>query len=118
MSLPAGDLRHRIKIQRQEQPTDPEYGGPAGPPVWVDVATVRARRTNMLRAAAETVASGGVVAPVQVRFDLRPRQVDPAMRLVGVGGDHDGVVYDIQNVGIANDRSEMAILAVAGASDG
>jgi len=118
MSLAAGDLRHRIKIQALVQATDPDYGGPVGDPTWTDVATVWAKRTNILRAAAEAVSSGTIIAPVQVRFDLRPRKVDASMRLVGVGGDHDGVIYDIKNVGISNDRSEMAIIATAGASNG
>ncbi len=118
MALNAGDMNHRLRIERLEQATDPDYGGPLGDPVWTAVATVWAKRTNTLRATAEAIASGTVVAPVQVRFDMRPRALDAAMRLVGVKGDHDGVIYDIQNVGISNDRSEMAVMCTSGASHG
>jgi head-tail adaptor len=118
MTLPAGDLSWRVKFQQRTQAIDPEFGGLAGDPVWTDVVTVWARRTNTLSATAEAVAAGATVAPVQVRFDIRPRAVDPAWRMVGVGGFHDGVIYDIKNVGVSNDRSEMAIIAVSGANNG
>lgn len=110
MSLAAGDLRHRITIQRPITTQD-EYG--SAQQVWIDVITVWAKRTNTLRASAEAVAAGTTIAPVQVRFDIRPRAVDPSWRLVGVGGDHAGVIYDIKNVGTSNDRSETAILATS-----
>lgn len=115
MSLAAGDLRHRITIQ-QPITTRDEFG--SSQQSWVDVVTVWAKRTNTLRATAEAVAAGTTVAPVQVRFDIRPRSVDPSWRLVGVGGDHAGVIYDIENVGTSNDRSETAIVATSGASNG
>lgn len=119
MSLPAGEMRWRVQVQQKLQATDPDYGGPAGDATWQNVGTpVWARRTNNLRAAAEAVASGGLMAPVQVRFDMRPRAITPDMRMIGVGGDHDGVIYDIQNVGTSNDRSEMAVLVIAGQSNG
>ena len=118
MSLPAGEMRHRLRIESLVQATDPDYGGPVGDPEWTPTATVWARRKNTLRATAEAVASGMTVAPVQVQWDMRPRALDESMRLVGVGGDHDGVVYDIKNVGISNDRSEMAVLCTSGASNG
>jgi len=117
VSLPAGEMRHRITIQRSVTTQD-EYG--SAQQVWIDVTAtpIWARRTNTLRASAEAVAAGTTVAPVQVRFDIRPRAIDPAWRLVGFGGDHDGVIYDIKNVGASNDRSEMAIIATSGSSNG
>lgn len=118
MSLAAGEMRHRLRIEALVQEEDPDYGGPIGDPIWTPVTTVWARRKNTLRATTEAVASGTTVAPVQVQWDMRPRALDPSMRLVGVGGDHDGVVYDIKNVGISNDRSEMAVICTAGASNG
>jgi len=118
MALLAGEMSHRVRIEELMQGTDPDYGGPVGDPAWVTVATVWAKRTNTLRAAAEAVASGAVVAPVQVKFEMRPRALTTAMRLVGVKGDHDGVIYDIKNVGVSNDRSEMAVICTSGASNG
>jgi hypothetical protein len=119
MSLPAGDLRWRLRIEALvTPPEDPEYGGASGEPEWVEVVTVHARRTNVLSATAEAVAAGMKVALMTVKFDVRPRTIDPAWRLVGVGGDHDGVVYDIKSWGTSNDGSETAIFAVSGASQG
>lgn len=103
-------------IQTQGLVDDDEYGGQV--PGWIDGPTVWAKRTNTLRATAEALASGSTIAPVQVRWDMRPRPLDPSQRLVGVKGDHDGVIYDIQNVGVSNDRSEMAVLCTSGASNG
>lgn len=116
MTLPAGSLRHRITIQKKVTTRDPDTGAPIT--AWTDVAMVHARRTNALSASSEALASGTTVAPVQVRFDIRPRLVDPSCRLVGVGGDHEGVIYDIKNVGTSNDRSETAIIATSGSSNG
>jgi head-tail adaptor len=118
MSIPAGELRHRLRIESLVQTEDPDYGGPVGNPTWTPVATVYARRRNTLRATAEAVASGMTVAPVQVQWDMRPRVLDASMRLVGEGGDHDGIVYDIKNIGISNDRSEMSVICTSGASNG
>lgn len=118
MSIPAGEMRHRLRIEKLVQATDPDLGGPVGNPVWTPLATVWARRKNTLRATAEALASGSTVAPVQVQWDIRPRSLDAAMRMVGVGGDHDGVIYDIKNIGISNDRSEMAVMCTSGASNG
>lgn len=115
MTLPAGSMRHRITIQQPINNRD-EYGGVVQ--LWVDVATVWARRTNTLTASAEAVAAGTTVAPVQARFDIRPRAIDPSWRLVGVGGDHDGVIYNIRNVGTSNDRSETAIIATSQLAEG
>ena len=116
MGLAAGDLSHRLMIQSPGEAEDPEYGGPV--PSWIDGPIVWARRNNTLRATAEALASGTTVAPVQVRWDMRPRALDSSQRLVGVKGDHDGVIYDIQNVGVSNDRSEMAVFCTSGASNG
>ncbi|MEO7466723.1 MAG: head-tail adaptor protein [Sphingobium limneticum] len=118
MSLAAGELRHQLRIEELVQAEDPNYGGPAGPATWKEVTVIWARRRNMVRATAEAVASGTTVAPLQVTWDVRPRPLDPANRLVGVGGDHDGVIYDIANVAISNDNSEMAVVCTSGASNG
>ena len=118
MALLAGEMNHRVRIEELVQATDPDYGGPVGNPTWTPRATVWAKRTNTLRATAEAVASGAVVAPVQVKFEMRPRSLTAAMRLVGVKGDHDGVIYDIRNIGVSNDRSEMAVICTSGASNG
>ena len=118
MTLQAGDLRHRIKLQRRAVVEDTEYGGPAAPAVWDDIVTVWAKRTNNLRTDGETTAGAAVIAPVRVRFDIYARVVDPAWRAIGVGGDHDGVIYEITNVGLSNDRSETALLCISGPTNG
>ena len=118
MTIPAGQKRHRLRIEELVQATDPDLGGPIVDPEWKPLATVWARRKNTLRATAEALASGSTVAPVQVQWDMSPRALNTAMRMVGVGGDHDGVIYDIKNIGISNDRSEMAVMCTSGASSG
>lgn len=117
MSIAAGELRWRLRIERPVSVEDPDYGGSGGTQ-WVEVAVVRARRRNTLRASAEAVAAGGTVAPEQVQWDMRPRQMSETWRLVGVGGSHDGVIYDVKNFGLSNDRSELAVITVSGASHG
>ena len=109
----AGERRHLIRIQRKVPQDDPEYGGSIGTAVWEDIATVWAKRTNLLRPAAETVAAGAVVAKETVRWDILARAIDPAWRIV-----HAGKPYDIQAGGISNDNRETAIITTTGASDG
>ena len=111
-------MRQRIRLQRKVTQEDLDYGGSSGAPVWVDVITVWAKRTNNLKAAGERVAGAAEIAPVQVRFDIYARNVAPSWRAVGVGGDHDGVIYEITNVALSNDGRETALLCVSGATNG
>lgn len=106
MTLAAGELRHRVRLQAATATRDA-----MGTPVqaWADVATVWAKRTNLLKDTAEAVLSGAEVARQTVRFDLRPRALDTTMRLV----DSAGVVFDIRSVGLSNDRSELAVIATS-----
>lgn len=111
MALNAGELSHRIQFQRQET-VENDFGEEVGTE-WVQVVEVWAKRTNQLSATAEAVASGAESYRDQVRFDIRPREVDPAWRIV-----HKGRVFDIKSVGTSNDGSETAVIAVAGLSNG
>ena len=117
MSLNAGELRHRIQFQRQETTTN-GFGEVVGM-AWVPVANVGdngqvwAKLTNQLSATAEAVASGAESYREQVRFDIRPREVDPAWRIV-----HKGKAYDIKSAVTSNDGNETAIIAVAGLNQG
>ncbi len=117
MTLHAGEMRHRIILQRKMVVEDPEYGGGATE-TWVDVIPIWAKRSNNLRVAGEAIAAGTTIAPVHVRFDIWARAVDMNWRAVGVGGDHDGVVYDIQNIGHSNDGRETALLCMSGTNNG
>lgn len=113
-----GKRRHRLRIEELVQEEDPDYGGTVGNPTWAPVATVWARRKNTLRATAEAVAGGTTVAPIQVEWEMRPRAITAAMRMVGVGGDHDGVIYDVKSFGIDNAGREMSVIATSGANNG
>lgn len=107
MTLLDGDLQHRIRFERKTDSRDP-LGGP-GKPVWVEVVSVWAKATNNLAATTEAIAAGADRYREQVRFDIRPRDVDPQWRIV-----FRGRVFDIKSIAPSNDRSEVAIIAVAG----
>lgn len=111
MPLDAGELRHRIRFERQETVTN-DFGEVVGVD-WVLAIEVYAKLTNSLSATAEAIASGAESYREQVRFDIRPRAIDPSWRIV-----HRGKVYDIKSAGTSNDGSETAVIAVAGLSDG
>lgn len=110
MTLLDGDLQHRIRFERKTDGRDP-LGGP-GKPVWVEVVSVWAKTTNNLAATTEAVAAGAERYREQVRFDIRPRDVDPQWRIVFRGRS-----FDIKSIAPSNDRSEIAIIAVAGLSN-
>ena len=117
MALNAGELRHRIQFQREVTVTN-DFGEEVGTD-WVPVVEIGgdgyvwAQKTNSLNATAEAVASGAESYREQVRFDIRPRAIDPAWRIV-----HRGQIFDIKSAGTSNDGSETAIIAVAGLNPG
>lgn len=111
MTLQDGDLQNRIRFERKTPVRDP-LGG-QDKPVWTEVVSVWAKATNNLAATTEAVAAGADRYREQVRFDIRPRQVDPQWRIV-----FRGRVFDIKSIAPSNDRSEMAIIAVAGLTNG
>lgn len=118
MALNAGELNHRIRFEASVQVTN-DFGEVVDQS-WQPAPTgtngeVWAKRTNQLSATAEAVASGAETYREQVRFDIRPRDVDPQWRIVSV---RSGRIYDIKSVGTSNDGSETAIIAVAGLSNG
>lgn len=106
-----GERIHHIRFERMET-VENDFGEEVGTD-WVLVAEVWAKRTNQLSATAEAVASGAESYREQVRFDIRPREIDPAWRII-----HKGKVYDIKSAGTSNDRSETAIIAIAGLNPG
>lgn len=106
MTLAAGQLRHRLRLQ-EAAVTQDAVGGVVS--TWNTIATVWAKRTNLLRATAEAVTAGAEVAQQTVRFDVRPRSIDTRMRMV----DTDDVVFNIRSVALSNDRSELAIIATS-----
>ena len=61
------------------------------------------------------MASGAESYREQVRFDIRPREVNPEWRIVSV---KSGRIYDIKSVGTSNDGAETAIIAIAGLNQG
>ncbi len=117
MSLQDGNLQARIRFERKVTERDPLGGD--GIVSWEAVTEIGdsgwiwAQATNNLSATTEAVAAGADRYREQVRFDIRPRQVDPAWRIV-----HRGRSFDIKTVALSNDRSELAIIAIAGLSDG
>lgn len=117
MTLHDGELQHRIRFERPV--TGKDSFGEVVVLGWEPVAEIGgtgevwAKRTNQLSATAEAVASGAQSQREQVRWDIRPREIDPAWRIV-----HRGKVYDIKSVGTSNDGSETAVIAVAGLNQG
>ena len=117
MTLRDGDLQHRIRFERRVMQAN-DFGEVVGIG-WEPVAEIGdnghvwAKKTNQLGATAEAVASGASSYREQVSFDIRPRDIDPTWRIV-----HMGKVYDIKSAGTSNDRSETAIIAVAGLNPG
>lgn len=111
MTTSAGQRRHRIQFERPVEVRDP-LGGNAKTQ-WQFVAEAWAKKTNQLSATAEAVAAGAERYREQVRWDMLPRQVDPSWRIVERGEPHA-----IKSIGTSNDGSEMAVITVAGLSDG
>lgn len=111
MALNAGELNHRIRLERQVTQRN-DFGETVGVG-WELVAIVWAKLTNNLSATSEAVASGAESYREQVRFDIRPRAIDPAWRIVCRGR-----IYDIKSAGTSNDGSETAVIAVAGLNEG
>jgi SPP1 family predicted phage head-tail adaptor len=111
MSLAAGELQHRIRFERKVTTRDPLGGDSVV--TWEPAGEAWAKATNNLGATTEAVAAGADRYREQVRFDIRPRQVDPGWRIV-----HRGRSFDIKSIAPSNDRSEVAIIAIAGVSDG
>lgn len=111
MSLQDGELTSRIRFERKVTERDPLGGDVASR--WETVASVWAKTTNNLAATTELIAAGADRYREQVRFDLRLRMVEPAWRIV-----FRGKAFDIKSIAPSNDRSELAIIAVAGISDG
>jgi head-tail adaptor len=112
-----GERIHLIRFER-EVTVENDFGEVVGVE-WVPVAEIGgtgevwAKKTNALSATAEAVASGAESYREQVRFDILPRDVDPAWRIV-----HRGKAYDIKSAGTSNDGSETAVIAVAGLNPG
>lgn len=93
----AGDLRHRVTLQKRVQGFDP-----IGQPIegWDDVATVWAA-VEPLRGR-EYLAAGAMQSSVEVRIRMRYRPgITSAMRVA-----FDGDVYDIKAVIEVNTRRE------------
>ncbi len=111
MTTSAGQRRHLIRFERPVEVRDP-LGGSVKIE-WELVAEAWAKRTNQLSATAEAIAAGAERYREQVRWDLLPRVVEPNWRIV-----ERGKAYAIKSIAPSNDASEMAIIAVAGLSDG
>lgn len=88
--LKAGNLRHRIALQRKQQTQNPQTG--AMVTTWVTEATVPAAVEPL--SAREFIAAQAVQSDVSVRIRVRYRPgITSAMRLL-----HDGKVYNITGV--------------------
>ena len=88
--LKAGNLRHRIALQRKQQTQNPQTG--ALLTTWVTEATVWAAVEPL--SAREFVAAQAVQSNVSVRITVRYRPgITAAMRIL-----HDGKVYGITGV--------------------
>lgn len=117
MALNAGEMNQRIQFKREETVRN-DFGEEVRTD-WVPVTEIGgdgwvwAKKTNQLSATAEAVASGAETYREQVRFDIRPRDIDPAWRI-----EHRGRIFDIKSAGTSNDGSETAVIAIAGLNQG
>lgn len=87
--IQAGDLRHRIILQRNAAVQDQTTGELV--PLWIDVATVWAQIVPL--SGREFIAAQATQAGVTARIVIRARDVDPAMRVV-----HGADIYNIHAV--------------------
>lgn len=111
MTLQDGELQCRVRFERKTATIDPLAGDPVLK--WSEAVSVWAKATNNLAATTEAVAAGAERYREQVRFDIRAREIDPQWRIV-----FRGRLFDIKSIALSNDRSEVAVIAVAGISDG
>lgn len=100
----AGALDQRITLLRREAGAD-DWGQDAE--TWVEVVIVWA--DVRFQNGREFIAAGAQTAQVAASVRIRPRAVDPAMRV-----RHKGVTYNITAVlpGPRNDYIDLAISAV------
>lgn len=95
MSIEAGRLRHRVRIQRQIQSQNTTTGQVTV--AWQTVATVWADIQPL--SAREFIQSQTVQAQIVARIVIRYRDgVDTSMRLVHVRLNSDDVIYNIHGV--------------------
>lgn len=84
----AGDLRHRVTLQKQVTAQDQQTGAML-PPTWVDFATVWASVEAL--SARDLIAAQGAQSEVVARIVIRYRPgVDATMRAL-----HRGRIYNI-----------------------
>ncbi|MBY0455256.1 MAG: phage head closure protein [Burkholderiaceae bacterium] len=80
----AGQLNRRIRFERLDDVTDPNFGGSTQQ--WVPVVTVWAQVQDVLPSRAETVQQGVEITsrPARIRIHWRP-SLTSAMRIVVLG---------------------------------
>lgn len=99
----AGELRHRVTIQRKTGGTD-AWGSPL-PNAWADLAKVWANVRHLN--GAESIRAGAITSVVNASIRIRHRtDVTAAMRVVYAGKN-----YEIQAVLPGGDRVHVDLLA-------
>lgn len=109
--MQAGRLRHRLKIERQDQSTD-QYG--AVVKTWVKVAEVQAAIDSV--SGREYLASERSLAEESVKITLRELpafHLDGSYRAVDVD---TGIQYDIVSVLDSHYRNMLTLVCRAGTS--
>lgn len=89
MSIAAGRLRHRVRIEQRVSGID--TFGDTLPADWAPVAEVWAEVAPL--SAREFIAAQSVQSEVKAKITIRARPIDPTMRIV-----HAGKVYNIVGV--------------------
>lgn len=92
MALSAGELRHRVTIQRRQQTQNPVTGEIIY--TWIDVwSAIPAKITDL--SVRELIAAQAVQSKLTTRIVIRHRTgLDASMRIVGVCRCHQGRVFN------------------------
>jgi SPP1 family predicted phage head-tail adaptor len=117
MSIEAGRLRHRVKVQRQIQSQDTLTGQITV--AWETIATVWADIQPL--SAREFIQSQSMQSQIVARIVIRYRDgIGASMRLVHVRLNRDDVVYNIHGVlpDAAGGMEYLTLPCSAGVADG
>jgi len=104
-----GRLKHRIKLQEQQETQDPNTG--AITKSWVDVASVWASVEGIN--GREFVAAAAEQAAVTWRITVRYRDILPTWRIV-----FDGRYFNIKAILPNNDQTQLTLMCETGANNG
>jgi len=107
--MQTGRLKHRVKLQEQQEVQDPNTGNITNS--WVDVASVWASVEGIN--GREFVAAAAEQSTVTWRMTMRYRDVLPSWRIV-----FEGRYFNIKAILPNNDQSQLVLMCESGANNG